>query len=914
MTDQLDQALARLVKESRADGALVWSRSAPAGDALVLGGYPTGVAPGPLARVVPAGTTTGTATPDPADLAALLPETLIRQLPGAPVAARSLNVGDDLALTLVWCDPAASPDLTADRPGQALDEVRAVAALVRQIHVAEDDVERLRAVVNGLQDGVVTLIPHLGQAAVNTTAAEMLDIPQGRHPESDFTAALAALARRALNHDEIDSCIKLLESDPNATIECTWRFAGQPSHLFVVSRPVEYRGFRGRNWIFYDESQSAQTLESLERTHALLRASADGMLDPQALLEAVRDSSGEIVDFVYRDVNQATWAYLETTREELIGRTLLETMPNLKPSGLLARYAECANTRIPVILDEVPYDNEMLTGPRRYDIRGTYVGGDFITLTWRDVTERVETFHRLAESEERFRLLAENAGDVVAYLRDGVIDWVSPSVAGVLGAPPEHWIGRHMTETIPADELPNQAEIIGRITAGEVVLARARVHAVDGTTHWIHLHGKRFYDASGEPDGLTIAFRVIDDEVRLEQDAEDARRSRADADARYRQIVDSSAIGMSLVTPDGRYEEVNQALCDFFGYDAETLKTKTWQELTTGDTLERDLRKTEDALAGRIDQYRLTKQYIHADGHLIWADLSVSCVRDAEGHVEYFVSQAIDITAEVESRRRVAERDQQNRALTQRLQAQTARLRSELKVAGAYVTSLLPGDLEGPVQVSHRYLPSSELGGDCFDYRWIDDDHLLIYLIDVSGHGIAPALESISVHNLLRSGALPTRTLLEPSQVLTELNSKFPMDEHGGNFFTMWYGMYEAPTRTLRYSSAGHPPALAFPRPGDEPVQLSSRGFPIGMFDDGEFGYETYVVPQAAEIVIYSDGAFELPLPQGAMWSLPDFAALCTALAGSGDWSVDDLAEKLRARTVAGLFDDDCSLLRLRFG
>ena len=789
----------------------------------------------------------------------------------------------------------------------------AIAALVRRIYFAEGDVERLRAVVNGLQDGVVTLIQPLGQAAVNKAAAAMLNMPQGIRPESDFTAALAALSRQSLNRDEIDSCIRLLESDSTATIECMWRFAGKPSHLFVVSRPVEYQGFRGRNWIFYDESQSAQALDSLGRTHALLRASADGMLDPQALLEAVRDSTGQIIDFVYRDVNRATWEYLETTRDELIGRTLLETMPNLKPSGLLARYAECAETHEPMIIDEVRYDNEMLTGPRRYDIRGTYVEGDFITLTWRDVTERVETFQRLAESEERFRLLAENAGDVVAYLREGVVEWVSPSVGDVLGAPPEHWIGRHMTETVPPDELPNQADIIGRIMTGEVVLARSRVLAMDGTKHWIHLHGKLFYDSDGKPDGLTIAFRVIDDEVRLEKEAEEARRSRAEADARYRQIVDSSAIGMSLITPDGRYEEVNQALCDFFGYDAETLKTKTWQELTAGDTLERDLRKTEDALAGRIDRYRLTKQYIHADGHLIWADLSVSCVRDAQGHVEYFVSQAIDITAEVENRLRVAERDQQNRALTQRLQAQTDRLRSELKVAGAYVTSLLPGDLDGRVQVSHRYLPSRELGGDCFDYRWIDDDHLLIYLIDVSGHGIAPALESISVHNLLRSGALPARTLLEPIEVLTELNSKFPMDEHGGNFFTMWYGVYEAPTRTLRYSSAGHPPALAFPRPGDDPAQLSSRGFPIGMFDDGEFSCETYVVPRAAEIVIYSDGAFELPLPQGATWSLPDLVALCTALSGSGDWSLDELAAKLRARTVAGLFDDDCSLLRLRF-
>jgi PAS domain S-box-containing protein len=631
MTDQLDHAVERLVKASRADGALVWSHSGPTSEAIVLGSYPTAVGPGPLTCNVPAGTT-GATEPGSAALPALLPE-----LPAATGAERSLSLGDDLFLTVAWSDPATPPDLTGEQHRQALDEVGALAQLARHIHVAESDVERLRAVINGLHDGVVTLNPRLAQAAVNRAAAAVLNMAPGRHPESDFTAALTALARRSLNCDEIDSCISLLDSDPTATIECMWRFTGEPSHLFVVSRPVQYQGFHGRSWIFYNESQSAEALESLERAHSLLRASADGMLDPQALLEAVRDSSGRIVDFVYRDVNRATWQYLETTRDGLIGRTLLETMPNLEPSGLLARYAECANTHEPMILDEVSYDNEMLSGSRSYDIRGTYVAGDFITLTWRDVTERVETFHRLAESEERFRLLAENASDVVAYLREGVIEWVSPSVEGVLGAPPEHWIGRHMTETVPADELPNQAVVIGRIEAGEVVIARSRVVAMDGTTHWIHLHGRRFYDSSGEPDGLTIAFRVIDDEVRLQEDADEARHSRAEADERYRRLMDNSAVGMSIVTPDGRYEAINQALCDFFGYDAETLKTKTWQELTSGETLERDFRKADEVLAGLIDHYRVKTQYIHADGHPIWADLSVSCLRDSHGEVEYFI-------------------------------------------------------------------------------------------------------------------------------------------------------------------------------------------------------------------------------------------------------------------------------------
>ena len=94
---------------------------------------------------------------------------------------------------------------------------------------------------------------------------------------------------------------------------------------------------------------------------------------------------------------------------------------------------------------------------------------------------------------------------------------------------------------------------------------------------------------------------------------------------------------------------------------------------------------------------------------------------------------------------------------------------------------------------------------------------------------------------------------------------------------------------------------------------MASLGFPVGMFTDTEFGCESCAVPPDAEIMLYSDGAFELPLPDDATWSLKDFVDLCGELHRCGTWTVDELAEKLKARTEAGLFDDDCSLLRLRF-
>ena len=63
---------------------------------------------------------------------------------------------------------------------------------------------------------------------------------------------------------------------------------------------------------------------------ALLRASTEALLDPQVLLEAATDSSGQIVDFLYRELNQATCDYLGLSRAELLGRGIVESMPGIR--------------------------------------------------------------------------------------------------------------------------------------------------------------------------------------------------------------------------------------------------------------------------------------------------------------------------------------------------------------------------------------------------------------------------------------------------------------------------------------------------------------------------------------------------------------------------------------------------------
>lgn len=519
--------------------------------------------------------------------------------------------------------------------------------------------------------------------------------------------------------------------------------------------------------------------------------------------------------------------------------------------------------------------------------------------TMQEVAETQNVDSELRRSEERHRLLVENAWDVIWTMAlDGSITYVSPAVERVRGITPAEAMAQLPDEIHPPTSAATVAEYFARLfaaigTGTEPPAFRGEIDYFrkDGSIMVGELQVIPHVDADGKVVQILGVTRDISERKQLEA-----------AEARYRRLMDNSFVATNLVAPDGRFLLVNQAMCNLVGYDAAALHAKTFWELTAPADLADSREAVNEMFAGQRDSYRAATRYRHADGHLIWGDLSLSCIRNRHGEAEQLVAQLIDITDEVESQNRLAEREQQNRALAERL-------RAELSSAARYVASILPGDLGGPVQVSSRYLPAQEVGGDCFNYTWIDDDHLIVYVIDVSGHGVEPALVSVSVHNMLRSGSMSRETLLAPDQVLTELNHHFQMEKHGGNYFTIWYGVYQASSRTLRYAGAGHPPALAFN--DGLATQLTAQSQPVGMFRDTEFTSSTYIVPSGCQILLYSDGAFDLVLPGGESWSQTEFVDLCAELAARADWSLDALIERLHHLAATAVLEDDCSLIRL---
>ncbi len=241
-------------------------------------------------------------------------------------------------------------------------------------------------------------------------------------------------------------------------------------------------------------------------------------------------------------------------------------------------------------------------------------------------------------------------------------------------------------------------------------------------------------------------------------------------------------------------------------------------------------------------------------------------------------------------------------------------LAKELAQAAAYVESLLPEHLHGDVESNWKFVSSSELGGDIFGHHWLEPGQLAFYLLDVCGHGVGAALLSISAFNALRRQTLPNTDFMDPSAVLSALNTAFPMSAHGEKYFTAIYGVYDVKSRKLQIANAGHPPALIFAPGQKEPRQIKATGLPVGLVPQQNLKTKEFTIDAGSRMYLFSDGAYEVRTKDG-MFSVQGLIDLLVSLQSSDASRVQQVYERVLAMSQpsgSGL-DDDFSILEFRF-
>jgi sigma-B regulation protein RsbU (phosphoserine phosphatase) len=307
-------------------------------------------------------------------------------------------------------------------------------------------------------------------------------------------------------------------------------------------------------------------------------------------------------------------------------------------------------------------------------------------------------------------------------------------------------------------------------------------------------------------------------------------------------------------------------------------------------------------------------------------DPAVKADAFARGASDYLVKlpHPVELVARIRHHSRGYRMELERNAAFEALRESEAHIRAEINRAATYVRSLLDPPLDGPVRVDWRFVPCESLGGDVFGYHWIDDDHLAMYVLDVSGHGVGPALMGVSAMNLIRSGSLEAEQVLDPTRVLQALNAAFQMSRHDGMYFTVWYGVYDRRTRELRWSGGGHPPSYLMR--GGAIRRLESTTYMACISDEYDAPTERVTIEPGDRLYLFSDGVYELHTKDGDIWGLERFEALLSA--SPADTVLDSVVAETRRVVLEGrgiapdsvspdggavAWDDDFSLIEFRF-
>ncbi len=223
--------------------------------------------------------------------------------------------------------------------------------------------------------------------------------------------------------------------------------------------------------------------------------------------------------------------------------------------------------------------------------------------------------------------------------------------------------------------------------------------------------------------------------------------------------------------------------------------------------------------------------------------------------------------------RSLAERNHELEGANAQLAEANRRMGRDLRAAAKIQGSFLPRgepDLPG-ARFAWHYRPCDELAGDGLNVFALDDRHAALYVFDVSGHGVASALLSVSLSRVLSHPSDPSSVLaagednrpddrpLPPAEVAEQLNRMFPFDDATEQYFTMVYGVLDVAAAEFRYVSAGHPGVAHIPAAGPGRI-ARDHSFPIGL---AMLPYEerSIALEPGDRLYLYSDGIPEAMAP-----------------------------------------------------
>ncbi len=457
-----------------------------------------------------------------------------------------------------------------------------------------------------------------------------------------------------------------------------------------------------------------------------------------------------------------------------------------------------------------------------------------------DITRRKDAESALAESEQRFRQMAEMTGEWL-WEQDpnGYYLYSSAAVKQILGYSPDQVIGKNYTELLTAQDQATQQ-----------TYAFSQRPFIALINHYQHREGQQVLtESTGLPilnaKGEIVKWRGVDHDITARMHFQEAL---IESEKRTRLIIESSMNAIVIMDSYGIIIDWNRRAEKMFGWSREEAVGQRLDDLIIPPRFHiahrEGLRAFLQTGVGPMLNKLTETAAIRRDGTEFPVELSVSPLKLGNAYV--FSGFIHDISSRKAAEEQIRQA-QVNLAITQ----------NEIRIAQQIQATLSPSvPITTPeLEVTGTCLPADKVGGDYFDYFFRNETELEMVIADVSGHSIGPALFMVEARSAIRAQTDASAT---PADTLQALNNFLFADLNQSDYFiTLFYAQIDVGKRQMRYANAGHPPPLLLNRRKKEFKELDAEGLLLGIRKNIIFEEKTIDLESGDLILFYTDGLTE---------------------------------------------------------
>ena len=469
-------------------------------------------------------------------------------------------------------------------------------------------------------------------------------------------------------------------------------------------------------------------------------------------------------------------------------------------------------------------DVSILGAPIVYD--GKQIGDYAI---YRDITQRKKAEEELLIQKTYLEELFNSAPEaIVLHDNNDLVVNVNTEFTKMFGYSREEAIGKPINELVASEKFQDDAAMLSeKVIHGERVEADTKRKRKDGTLMDVWILGAPIIH-EGKQMGVYAIYRDITQRKKAEEELLIQKTY-------LERLFNSAPEAIVLHDNNDLVVNVNTEFTKMFGYSREEAIGKPINELVASEKFQDDAAMlSEKVIHGeRVEADTKRKR---KDGTLmdVWI-LGAPIIHEGKQMGVYAIY----------------------RDITKRKKAEEARirLREAARMARNIQMNFLPKsnpEVSG-YDIAGKSIPALNVGGDYYDFIFLDDHRLAIGLGDVSGNGLAASLVMANLQATIRGQALFDA---DPEKCLERANKLLFRSTDSRTFVTLFYGILDTRKHSLSYANAGQDLPILFST-RSEPLPLKTRGIALGMMKDVFYESEEISINPGDRLLIYTDGIRE---------------------------------------------------------